>query len=130
MKKIIAFLLAAALLLSFAGCGKEDPSPTPDPQPEINRVCNTKWDGKSLKVLCVGNSFALNATKVLYQIAQAHGVEEITLGVLHIPGCTIATHLEKAKSAEAAYKYYKNTTGTWEITENTTWSLVGELSNS
>jgi len=80
---------------------------------------NTKWDGKTLKVLCVGNSFARNATKVLYQIAEAHGVEEIVLGVLYIGGCSVETHWNNAQSGEAAYSYYKNTSGEWEVTKNT-----------
>ena len=81
---------------------------------------NTKWDGKTLKVLCVGNSFARNSTKVLYQIAEAHGVEEITLGLLYIGGCSVETHWKNAQSGSASYTYYKNTNGTWEATDNTT----------
>jgi len=122
MKKITALLLAISFALGLVGCnGKAQDPENKEPEPtSANRVCNTKWDGKSLKVLCVGNSFAINATKVLYQIAQAHGVEEIVLGVLHIPGCTIATHWAKAQSGEATYQFYKNNSGKWEITANYT----------
>ena len=130
MKKLLCVLLSALMLLSLCACGGEAqpaqaPSPTttaaPTTEPAPAEVYyNTKWDGKTLKVLCVGNSFARNATKVLYQIAEAHGVEEIVLGVLHIGGCTVEKHWNNAQSEAAAYKYYKNTTGEWKLTENAT----------
>ena len=66
----------------------------------------------------MGNSFARNATKVLYQIAKAEGVEEVVLGNLHIGGCPISKHYALSQSGAAEYSYYKNTTGTWEKTEN------------
>ena len=84
----------------------------------VPMLVNQNWDGKTLKVLSVGNSFARNATKVLYQIAQKEGVEEIVLGNLHIGGCPISRHYQLSQSGAAEYAYYKNTTGTWEKTEN------------
>lgn len=130
MKKLLCVLLSALMLLSLCACGGEaqpaqTPSPTTTAAPTTEAApaevyYNTKWDGKTLKVLCVGNSFARNATKVLYQIAEAHGVEEIVLGVLHIGGCTVEKHWNNAQSEAAAYKYYKNTTGEWKLTENAT----------
>lgn len=123
MKKIASLLLVATCLFALTSCGSNaaastvnEPATT-SPKPEN---CNTQWNGKSLKVLCIGNSFACNATRVLYQIAKAHGVEEIVLGVLHIPGCTVEKHWTYAKSGAATYQYYKNTTGTWNITDGFT----------
>ena len=97
MKKILCLLLSVLFVLSLCACGKPAETPTEpaaEPTTEANTqvLYNTKWDGKSLRVLCVGNSFARNATKVLYQIAQAHGVQEIVLGILYIGGCTVETH--------------------------------------
>ena len=127
MKKVFSLLLSVLLLLSLCACGGDAAAPTTAPTAEptaesapANVYYNTKWDGKSLKVLCVGNSFARNATKVLYQIAQAHGVEEIVLGILYIGGCSVETHWLNAQSGETAYQYYKNTIGAWELTERTT----------
>ena len=129
MKKLFSLFLIAALLLSLTACGTAPVETTavptetttePTTLPAAQVYHNTKWDVKSLKVLCVGNSFARNATKVLYQIAEAHGVEEIVLGVLHIGGCTVEKHWNNAQSGDTAYKYYKNTTGKWELTEPTT----------
>lgn len=129
MKKTISLLLAVLILVSLTACGATPAETTAAPTettaesttlPPAEIYYNTKWDGKTLKVLCVGNSFARNATKVLYQIAKAHGVEEIVLGVLHIGGCTVEKHWNNAQSGDMAYKYYKNTTGTWELIEPTT----------
>lgn len=140
MKKII-FLFLALLLLLTCGCTSsltEKPLETKEAATEnvekapvkktqenlldvsevVPYLTNKNWDGKTLKVLSVGNSFARNATKVLYQIAKQEGVEEIVLGNLHIGGCPISRHYELSQSGAAEYSYYKNTTGTWEKTDN------------
>ena len=127
MKKILSLLLVAVMVLSLCACNKPVETPTEpaaEPTTEATNtqvLYNTKWDGKSLKVLCVGNSFARNATKVLYQIAQAHGVQEIKLGILYIGGCSVSTHWQNAQSGAAKYQYYKNTIGAWELMENVTF---------
>lgn len=131
MKKILCLLLSVFLVLSLCACGGESSDATDAPTTQTAPATepapatvyyNTKWDGKSLKVLCVGNSFARNATKVLYEIAQAHGVQEVVLGILYIGGCSVQTHWLNTQSDEAKYQYYKNTIGAWELTENVTFS--------
>ncbi len=140
MKKLLLFFLILSLLLS-CGCASALPAVTEDATAtaevttkkapvkktsedhlDVSQIspllANKNWDGKTLKVLSVGNSFARNATKVLYQIARAEGVEEIVLGNLHIGGCPISRHYELSQSGAAEYAYYKNTTGTWEKTDN------------
>ena len=127
MKPVFILLLVAVAVFLLVACSRKQTAPatasttTPTTEPNATpQNFNTQWDGRSLRVLCVGNSFARNATKVLYQIAEAEGVEEIVLGVLHIGGCTVERHYNNSLSGEAAYKYYKNTTGEWELTENAT----------
>ena len=73
---------------------------------------------KSLKILAIGNSFSTDAMQYLYQIAKDAGVETIVLGNLYYGGCSLAQHLDFAKSNSASYKYYKNTSGTWGSTAN------------
>ncbi len=73
---------------------------------------------KSIKILAIGNSFSTDCMQYLYQIAKDGGVEEIVLGNLYYGGCSLAQHLSFAKADSGSYKYYKNTTGTWGVTEN------------
>lgn len=133
MKKTVTSLLALTMLLSFAACGAdntaasttaapssaaaESTAATTEPAP-TDIYYNTKWDGESLKVLCVGNSFARNGSKYLYEIATAHGVENVVVGVLYIGGCSVSKHWKNAQSNAAAYTYYKNDSGKWNKVEN------------
>ena len=95
MKRFLLLLLALSLLAS-CGCASSlepaaenteeqaDKEETEKEKPKKSSLLdvseispllvNRKWDGKTLKVLSVGNSFARNATKVLYQIAKQEGV--------------------------------------------------------
>ncbi len=113
MKRIFACLLAAALLLGLCACGNSAPQETQDEI--LPPATNAPTTVKSLKVLAIGNSFSVDAMEHLYAVAQAEGVSEIVLGNLYIPGCPLKTHAENSASGEEAYKYYKNTTGVWEV---------------
>ena len=44
-----------------------------------------------MNILCVGNSFAVDASTYVHQIAKAIG-EDINVHVLYIPGCPINLH--------------------------------------
>lgn len=81
---------------------------------------NTKWDGKTLKILAIGNSFSEDAMTYLFNIAKAEGVENIILGNLYIGGCTLATHADNAQNNKANYSYFKNTSGSWTERKSTT----------
>lgn len=73
---------------------------------------------KTLKILAIGNSFSTDSMQYLYQIMKDGGVEEIVLGNLYYAGCSLDQHMSFAKADSASYKYYKNTTGEWKLTEN------------
>ena len=79
---------------------------------------NKEWDGKTLKILAIGNSFSVDAMTYLYDIAKAHGVEDVVLGNLYIAGCPLSKHVRIGIAGDAAYKYYKNTSGKWTTTSN------------
>ncbi len=75
-----------------------------------DNVCeyaNKDWNGKTLRVLAIGNSFSEDATTYLYGIAKAEGVENVVVGNLYIGGCTLDTHASNAKNNKNAYKYFK-----------------------
>lgn len=73
----------------------------------------TETAPKTLKVLAIGNSYSVDAMTYIYDIAKAHGVEEVVLGNLYIGGCELNTHWNNAKNNKAAYNYFKNDSGTW-----------------
>lgn len=139
MKKLIVFLLCALLL---CGCSQtatepETTVPTTEPAPELN--LEPLCDGKTLKVLAIGNSFSNNTMEHLYDIAIAEGMTDVTLGRLYIGSCSLQMHATNALADAPAYTYYKNTIGLWDKTENATllqalqdesWDIITMQQNS
>lgn len=60
-----------------------------------------------MNILYVGNSFAVDASTYVHQIAKAIG-EDINVYVLYIPGCPIDKHWHNFLSKEKAYEFYVN----------------------
>ena len=60
---------------------------------------------KSLKILCVGNSFSENAITYMYPIAKAFGIEEVKIANLYIGGCSLETHANNAFYNSESYLY-------------------------
>ena len=68
---------------------------------------------KTLRLLAVGNSFAIDALTHLCKVARDAGVENITLGYLHIGGCTLDIHYANMSGNVAAYTFgVSNAAGT------------------
>lgn len=132
IRSTICILSAFSLALSLAACAKDTGSNTtaadsgttvggtataapgttalpPDPTvPDSGyEYANRDWNGKTLKVLAIGNSFSEDATTYLYGIAKAEGVENVVVGNLYIGGCTLDTHAANAKNNKNAYRYFK-----------------------
>ena len=72
---------------------------------------------KSLKILFVGNSFAVDTMEHAANIALDLGVESLKFGTLYIGGCSIEMHYENAVGDLPAYAYYTNLGEGWEKTE-------------
>jgi len=130
-------------LLILCGCGapaaETEPTTTAAPTTEPVVTGEPMSDGKTLKVLAIGNSFSNNTTRYLYDIAKAEGVENIVLGRLYIGGCSLQKHMKCANNNLTEYKYYKNTTGSWDCIENSTllyglqdeaWDIITMQQNS
>ena len=120
MKKLTCILLVMLMCCAmFTACNQAGVSPTETteevPTMDPNRPLS---DGKTLKVLAVGNSFSDNTTDYLYDIAKAEGMTDIAIGRLYISGCTLATHLQNAQLNLTAYEYGKNTDGYWNMTQS------------
>ena len=60
-----------------------------------------------MNILCVGNSFAVDASTYVHQIAKSIG-KDINIYVLYIGGCPIDLHWKNFLSKEKAYEFYIN----------------------
>ena len=69
---------------------------------------NSTVTARSLKLLFVGNSFAVDTMEYAAEIARALGVEQIKLGTLYVGGCSIDMHYDHAMRDLPAYVYHTN----------------------
>ena len=72
---------------------------------------------KSLKILFVGNSFAVDTMEHAANVALDLGIEQIRFGTLYVGGCPIELHYEHAVNDTPAYTYYTNTGEGWTAEE-------------
>lgn len=70
---------------------------------------------ESLKILSIGNSFAVDTTKHLPKIALDLGIKNIHIVTLYIGGCSINRHYSNAVANAKAYvaKYYDVEANEW-----------------
>ena len=61
---------------------------------------------RSIKLLCIGNSFSVDAVQHLYGLLTDAGVEDILIGNLYVGGCSLETHWKNISTENAAYKFY------------------------
>ena len=60
-----------------------------------------------MKILLIGNSFSVDVSTYVHQIAEAAG-KDIEIYVLYIGGCPIDLHYKNMLSGEKAYEFYRN----------------------
>ena len=71
---------------------------------------------ETLKVLCIGNSFAVDTAEHVPNIALNAGVKNVKFATLYYGGCSINKHYNNAVNNNAPYEYYLNTGSGWTIT--------------
>ncbi len=84
-----------------------------DQSDEINNESNgnTEKQGKTIKILAIGNSFSEDAVEqYLYGLADAEGIS-VVIGNLYIPGCSLERHKLNVEKDSAAYEYRKIVNG-------------------
>ena len=71
---------------------------------------------KSLKVLAVGNSFAVDTMEHAASVARALGIEKVKFSTLYVGGCSIRMHYDHAMEDKAVYTYHINEGEGWQST--------------
>ena len=64
----------------------------------------------TMKILCIGNSYSVGATKYLHQIAKQYG-DDIDVCNLYIGGCSLERHAKNIREDIPDYRIFRN--GTW-----------------
>lgn len=139
MKKITILLLFVSLAFLVACTPTDTPSiedtdptlPTDevtDPTDETTDITEPGGElpvekpvldhSKSIKILAIGNSFSLDALEYFWKIADDYGIEEIVIGVLYKAGARMEHHWDSITNNLSDYAYYKDTSGSFEITPN------------
>ena len=120
--RICILFLCGAMLM--AGCGPAAPQPTAPPTEQTPTLpepaATTPQEDDTLKILAIGGSFSIDAMEYLYQIMEEGGQTKLVLGNLYNGGASLGRHLKFATNDSPEYSYYKNTTGTWEVTDGYT----------
>ena len=90
---------------------------------EGNEPEKQKWDDDGvLKLLCVGNSFSVDAMEWIAEIAVDLGYKEIMFGNLYIGGCYIDRHIKEIETNSTEYKYYLEIGTTADGVNKTTYT--------
>ena len=72
---------------------------------------------KELKILSIGNSFAVDTIEYLPKITIHLGYDKVKMGNLYIGGCSINQHYDNAMNDAAYYCYYLNDGFGWEASQ-------------
>ena len=90
-------------------------------------------NAQKIRILSIGNSFAVDTMTHLANVARSAGIEDIRLGNLYVGGCSIKRHYAHAEADAPVYKYYTNDGSGWESTpdasirqaiESETWDWI------
>ena len=74
-------------------------------------------ENKELKILTVGNSFGIDTSEYVSDIALSLGLKRVKICVLYIGGCSLNRHYENAQNDLPAYRYYENTGEGWNYVD-------------
>jgi hypothetical protein len=74
----------------------------------------------SLKILFVGNSFAVDTMEHAASVALSMGISHVKFGTLYVGGCSLDMHYQHASENLAVYTYYQNEGDGWQETPDQT----------
>ena len=122
LKKVLTFTLALLLILGmFAACGGNNTDTTP---PTTEPVVETEppqpgEEGKTLKILTLGHSLAVDCGHMLNRVAAAEGYDSLKIGTLYYSGCPLPKHVQYLTNNSPEYNLY--------ISESKTPDLIPEI---
>lgn len=109
-KKFLALTLSVLMILgcftACAGQGGESETTTTPAQTEPAE------EAKTLKVLTLGHSLAVDAGHMLALIAAAEGYEDMKVATLYYSGCPLYRHVEFLQNDSREYNLYVSSTTT------------------
>lgn len=71
-----------------------------------------------MNILCIGNSFSVDTTWLMPEIARDLGMTEVHFGNLFVGGCSVGQHLQHLETGAGVYKFYESRGGEWESRED------------
>lgn len=108
MKKILALILVVLMVLgTFSACGGESKEPAQTTQPQPTEPAE---EAKTLKVLTLGHSLAVDCGHMLALIAAAEGYESMKVATLYYSGCPLHKHVEFLRADKPEYNLYVSST--------------------
>ena len=113
-KRTLAFILAGLCVLGCVGCGEQPAAPETT---AATKPAPTEPEGEAevLKVLTLGHSLAVNATRMLNLVAHAEGYKEMKIGTLYYSGCPLYRHVEFLTNDSPEYALYISSTETPDL---------------
>ena len=71
-----------------------------------------------MKIFLIANSFGLDSSAWLWNVLRDAGMENVTVAVAYIGGCSLDRHWDNMQSGSREYEYHKNVDGTFRITRD------------
>lgn len=110
-KKILTMTLAVLMILGmFTACGGEQPAQTQGETTQATEPTQPGEEGKTLKILTLGHSLAVDCGHMLARIAAAEGYEDFKVATLYYSGCPLYRHVEFLTSNSPEYSLYLSST--------------------
>lgn len=115
LKRVLTRILAMPMAFGTrSDCGNNAATNTPDTTTApagATEPSQPGEEGKSLKILTLGHSLAVDSCHMLARIAVAEGYKNFKMGILYYSGCTLAQHVEFLSRNAPDYKLYLSSTG-------------------
>ena len=122
-KKTLALVLCLLTVVGlFSACGGEgNAEPT-----ETAEATQPGEEGKTLKILTLGHSLAVDCGHMLNLIAHAEGYKELKVATLYYSGCPLYKHVEFATQGLPEYNLYISSTETPDQTPDVMEAITME----